>query len=101
PILIRASTAISQTILSTSRPHTSIARKNSLPKLKSGFSEVRVLAVEGPAWSVSQFRDAWSDRVQREKLMEFLSLIETEPSIQGASAHLIVVATSGDRDTLG
>ena len=68
---------------------------------EAGFSDVRVLAVEGPAWSASQFRDAWSDPVQRERLMEFLSLIESEPSIQGASAHVVAVGTSVDRDTLG
>ena len=68
---------------------------------KAGFSDVRVLAVEGPAWSASQFRDAWNDPVQRARLMEFLSLIESEPSVQGASAHLVAVATSLERDTLG
>ena len=56
---------------------------------EAGFSEVRVLAVEGPAWSPAQFKETWSDPAQREKLMEFLSLVEEEPSIRGASAHLI------------
>jgi ubiquinone/menaquinone biosynthesis C-methylase UbiE len=68
---------------------------------EAGFSEFRVLAVEGPVWSASQFREAWNDPVQREKLMEFLSQIESEPSIQGASAHLIGVATPVGHDTLG
>jgi ubiquinone/menaquinone biosynthesis C-methylase UbiE len=62
----------------------------------AGFVEVSVLAVEGPAWSASQFREVWNDPVQREKLMEFLSLVEKEPSIHGASAHFIVTATSVD-----
>jgi ubiquinone/menaquinone biosynthesis C-methylase UbiE len=56
---------------------------------EAGFSEVRVLAVEGPVWSAAQFKESWSDPVQRAKLMEFLSLIEEEPSIRGASGHLI------------
>lgn len=63
---------------------------------EAGFRKVRVLAVEGPAWSAPQFREAWGDPVQRRKLMEFLSLIEKEPSIHGASAHFIVIATSVD-----
>ena len=63
---------------------------------EAGFSEVGVLAVEGPAWSASQFREVWGNPVQRWKLMEFLSLIEKEPSILGASAHFIVAATSVD-----
>jgi len=42
------------------------------------------------------FSGALGDPVQREKLMQFLSLIENEPSIHGASAHFIVVATAVD-----
>lgn len=57
-----------------------------------GFSDVQILAVEGPAWSATLFREAWNDGVQRECLMEFLSLIELEPSVLGASAHLMAVA---------
>ena len=68
---------------------------------EAGFSEIRVLAVEGPAWSASQFGEAWSDPVQREKLMEFLSVIEREPSLQGASAHLIAVAAPAGHDAPG
>jgi ubiquinone/menaquinone biosynthesis C-methylase UbiE len=63
---------------------------------EAGFKDIRVLAVEGPAWSAPQFREIWGDPIQRARLMEFLSLIEKEPSIQGASAHFIVVATSVD-----
>jgi ubiquinone/menaquinone biosynthesis C-methylase UbiE len=58
----------------------------------AGFDDVHVLSVEGPAWSTALFREAWSDAVQRKSLMEFLSLIEREPSVQGASAHLVAVA---------
>jgi ubiquinone/menaquinone biosynthesis C-methylase UbiE len=61
-----------------------------------GFREIRILAVEGPVWSASQFREAWVDPVQRKKLMEFLSLIESEPSVQGASAHIIAVGRPGN-----
>jgi ubiquinone/menaquinone biosynthesis C-methylase UbiE len=62
---------------------------------EGGFCEIRILAVEGPVWSASQFREAWGDPVQREKLMEYLSLIESEPSVQGASAHIIGVGRPG------
>lgn len=58
----------------------------------AGFDNVRVLAIEGPAWSAAYFRQAWSDERQRGELMQFLSLVEEEPSILGASAHLLVVA---------
>ena len=58
---------------------------------EAGFEEVRVLAVEGPIWSAAQFSQAWGDPVQREDLMKFLSLVEREPSIIGASGHLLAV----------
>lgn len=58
---------------------------------EAGFEEVRVLAVEGPIWSAAQFSGAWGDQVQRKELMEFLSLVEREPSVLGASAHLLAV----------
>jgi hypothetical protein len=56
-----------------------------------GFSDIQILAIEGPAWSTALFRDAWNDSEQRGKLLEFLSLIESEPSLRGASAHVMAV----------
>lgn len=64
---------------------------------EAGFVETRVLAVEGPAWSAAHFREVWKDQAQKAKLMEFLSKIETEPALLGASAHLIAVAKSTDQ----
>lgn len=58
----------------------------------AGFVHVRILAIEGPVWGAALFREAWNDRAQRESLLEFLSLVEGEPSLQGASAHLMAVA---------
>jgi ubiquinone/menaquinone biosynthesis C-methylase UbiE len=59
----------------------------------AGFGEIRILAIEGPAWSTARFREAWKDTVQRQQLLEFLSMIEGEPSIQGGSAHVMAVAS--------
>jgi ubiquinone/menaquinone biosynthesis C-methylase UbiE len=58
----------------------------------AGFGDIQILAIEGPAWSTALFREVWNNAAQREKLLEFLSLIEGEPSMQGASAHLMAVA---------
>jgi len=58
----------------------------------AGFDDAHILSLEGPAWSAAEFRKSWDDPVQRHGLMEFLSLIEREPSIQGARAHLLAVA---------
>lgn len=62
----------------------------------AGFHDAEVLAVEGPAWSAGQFLATWNDAEQRESLMQFLASIEREPSILGASAHLVVVAHPTD-----
>jgi SAM-dependent methyltransferase len=51
-----------------------------------------LIAVEGPGW-VSDGLDAWlDDATARERLLNVLRRIETEPSLIGASAHLIAVA---------
>jgi ubiquinone/menaquinone biosynthesis C-methylase UbiE len=59
---------------------------------EAGYQNIRVLGVEGPVWSAARFHRAWEDETQRKALMEFLALIEQEPSIRGASAHLLAVA---------
>ncbi len=58
----------------------------------AGFDDVETLAVEGPAWSAAQFAESWNEPAQRQSLMEFLSMIEREPSVKGASAHLMAIA---------
>jgi ubiquinone/menaquinone biosynthesis C-methylase UbiE len=59
---------------------------------EAGFVEAQTLAIEGPVWRTARFREVWSDAVERQKLLEFLALIEGEPSLQGASAHVMAVA---------
>ena len=59
---------------------------------EAGFGEVQIFALEGPAWCTTLFGEAWEDPAQRQELMKFLSAIEREPSILGASAHMIAVA---------
>ena len=60
----------------------------------AGFGDVEILAVEGPAWSAALFPEVWHNPVQRQCPMEFLAVIEREPSIQGARAHFMAVARS-------
>jgi SAM-dependent methyltransferase len=51
-----------------------------------------LLAVEGPGW-VSEDLDAWlNDDAEREQLLSVLRRMESEPSLLGASAHLVSVA---------
>jgi len=59
---------------------------------EASFADIQIFAVEGPVWGTAHLGEAWDDPLQRKSLMEFLALIEREPSAHGASAHLLVVA---------
>ncbi|HXY24539.1 MAG TPA: class I SAM-dependent methyltransferase [Candidatus Acidoferrum sp.] len=59
--------------------------------LEAGFGDLKILAVEGPVWSTAHLLEAWHDEAQRQDLMDFLTLIEQESSLLGASAHLIAI----------
>jgi ubiquinone/menaquinone biosynthesis C-methylase UbiE len=56
---------------------------------EAGFVDAEVLAVEGPFWCLQDFDAIWSEDAPREHMLEFLRRIEREPSLLGASAHLI------------
>lgn len=51
-----------------------------------------LIAVEGPGW-MNQDLDAWlDDAVARDRLLDVLRRLETEPTLIGASAHILAVA---------
>jgi ubiquinone/menaquinone biosynthesis C-methylase UbiE len=58
----------------------------------AGFSTVSVLGIEGPGWLLADFDSRWGDPRRREDLLQAARALEAEPSIQGASAHLLAVA---------
>jgi SAM-dependent methyltransferase len=55
----------------------------------AGFADARVLGVEGPGWTLPDFDERWADPALREELLEVARRLESEPSIVGASAHLL------------
>ena len=55
----------------------------------TGFSEVAILGVEGPAWMLPGFDARWDDAAARKDLLDVARALEREPSILGASAHLL------------
>ncbi len=59
----------------------------------AGFENVKLIAVEGPAWGGAHFRSAAADEIQREALLDMLAQVEEEPSILGASAHFLAIAS--------
>lgn len=57
----------------------------------AGFGHGTVLGVEGPGWMMQDFDERWSDPLLREDLLSVARALEAEPSIIGASAHLLAV----------
>lgn len=59
---------------------------------EAGLRFDHLVAVEGPGW-MSQQLDTWlDDRAERERLLGVLRRLETEPSLMGASAHIVAIA---------
>jgi ubiquinone/menaquinone biosynthesis C-methylase UbiE len=54
-----------------------------------GFSAVDVMGVEGVAWMFADFESRWADEALRQDILNIARALETEPSIVGASAHLL------------
>jgi hypothetical protein len=74
----------------------------------AGFENVRLFGVEGPGWIVSDFEARWADDALRADILNVARAVECEPSILGASAHLLAIgrkpgtgadspATAGER----
>lgn len=59
---------------------------------KAGLLVDALLAVEGPAGFVNDFDGWWDDSARRERLLAAIRAVEAEPSLLGASSHLMVVA---------
>ena len=59
---------------------------------ESGFQYERTLPVEGPLWLSHSVIANFSDQKRREQWLALARWLEEEPSLLGASAHLLVVA---------
>jgi len=59
--------------------------------LGAGFQVVEVTAIEGPGWLARDFDRLWSDPVQRERLLAAVRKVEREPSVLGASSHIMAI----------
>jgi hypothetical protein len=57
--------------------------------VESGFADIRVVAVEGPGWLLQDFEVQWADATRREIILEVVRRTEAEPSLLGASSHLM------------
>jgi SAM-dependent methyltransferase len=59
--------------------------------IAAGFRVESLCAVEGPGWLAHDFDDLWTDRALRQRLLETIRRVEREPSILGASPHILAV----------
>ena len=69
----------------------------------AGFGETQVVAIEGPGWLLQDFDSQWADPVLREMLLQVIRRTESEPSLLGASSHLLATGRklSGMREPGG
>lgn len=59
---------------------------------ESGFLYEKTLPVEGPLWLSQYAIDNFDDQKRREQFLALMRRIEQEPSLLGASAHLMAIA---------
>jgi len=59
---------------------------------EAGLPGARVLAVEGPAWLIGRLPEILADPQETARLLDVLRRLEEEPSLTGASSHLVTVA---------
>ncbi len=60
--------------------------------VEAGFTYETTLAIEGPGWLLQRFDEMWSEPAGKSRLLDAIRWIEEEPSLLGASAHLMAVA---------
>jgi SAM-dependent methyltransferase len=65
----------------------------------AGLTHEATLAIEGPAWFLPDLDARLADDHRRTVLLEALAALEAEPTLLGASAHLLVVARPKATDT--
>jgi SAM-dependent methyltransferase len=59
---------------------------------EAGLRLRALLAVEGPAWMLPDIQTRLADPVRREPVLAAIRRVETEPSLLGASSHLLAIA---------
>jgi hypothetical protein len=60
---------------------------------EAGLRLQTLLAVEGPAWMLPDIEQRLADLARREPVLAAIRRVETEPSLLGASSHLLAVAS--------
>jgi SAM-dependent methyltransferase len=61
----------------------------------AGFSMLSIVGLEGPGRLFADFNERWQDPRRRDDLLRIARALESEPSIQAVSAHILAVARRG------
>jgi ubiquinone/menaquinone biosynthesis C-methylase UbiE len=59
--------------------------------LAAGFQVVAIAPIEGPGWLARDFERLWNNPVLRERLLAAIRKVEREPSILGATSHIMAI----------
>jgi SAM-dependent methyltransferase len=59
---------------------------------EAGLVVHRVVLVEGPLWMLDRLAEILADEARTAQVLDLLRQVETEPSLLGASSHLLTVA---------
>jgi hypothetical protein len=59
---------------------------------RAGFRESHIFGIEGPGWLLPDVAERMNDPRRRADLMMVARMAESEPSLMGVSAHLLVAA---------
>jgi len=59
---------------------------------QAGFKDVRLLAIEGPAWLVDRIQARLEQPQLAERILSFIEQVEEEEALLGASGHFLGVA---------
>jgi ubiquinone/menaquinone biosynthesis C-methylase UbiE len=57
----------------------------------AGFSVVDLIGIEGPFWCMHDFDALWAEPSTRALMLRVLNHVDAEPSLLGASAHMLAV----------
>jgi hypothetical protein len=66
---------------------------------EAGLRLHHLYAVEGPAWMLPDIQQRLADPTRRQRVLAAIRRVETEPSLLGASSHLLAVASHRSQAT--
>jgi ubiquinone/menaquinone biosynthesis C-methylase UbiE len=64
--------------------------------LEAGLSIRSLMSVEGAAIFLQDLEEQWKDSDRRERILEAVRWLESEPAVIGVTGHIMVVGTKGE-----